>query len=212
MLPHLLTALVAAALAGLLWCEAREARRAAFFWKLSASLGFVALAVVLGAFQHGVAARLIGVGLVLAASGDVALAVPDHRGFFVGLGLFLLGHLAYAGAFAAVVPLTAWPSAVAVVPVAATAGAYWWLSPRLGSMRGPVVAYMVAITVMVVGAIAVQRAAAPGATGLLLGATLFYLSDLSVARDRFVQRAFVNRAWGLPAYYAGQVLLAWATR
>jgi len=41
---------------------------------------------------------------------------------------------------------------------------------------------------------------------------LFYVSDLSVARDRFVARAFVNRARGLPAYYAAQVLMAWAAR
>jgi uncharacterized membrane protein YhhN len=41
------------------------------------------------------------------------------------------------------------------------------------------------------------------------GAVLFYLSDLAVARHRFVRPAFLNRAWGLPAYYAGQLLLAW---
>ena len=40
------------------------------------------------------------------------------------------------------------------------------------------------------------------------GALLFYLSDLAVARDRFVVRRFASRAWGLPAYYLAQVLLA----
>jgi hypothetical protein len=34
------------------------------------------------------------------------------------------------------------------------------------------------------------------------------LSDLSVARDRFVAPGFVNRAWGLPTYFAAQLLLA----
>jgi hypothetical protein len=29
-----------------------------------------------------------------------------------------------------------------------------------------------------------------------------------VARDRFVSHQFVNRAWGLPLYYAAQLLLA----
>ncbi len=37
---------------------------------------------------------------------------------------------------------------------------------------------------------------------------LFYLSDLFVARERFVTSAFVNRLVGLPLYYGGQVLLA----
>jgi hypothetical protein len=40
----------------------------------------------------------------------------------------------------------------------------------------------------------------------------FYLSDLAVARDRFVARAFVNRLWGLPLYYAAQILFAVSTR
>jgi len=29
-----------------------------------------------------------------------------------------------------------------------------------------------------------------------------------VARDRFVRHQFSNRAWGLPLYYAAQLLLA----
>ena len=40
------------------------------------------------------------------------------------------------------------------------------------------------------------------------GAILFYLSDLAVARHRFVHESFVNRAIGLPTYYLGQLLLA----
>ncbi|RLE33354.1 MAG: hypothetical protein DRJ61_07425, partial [Acidobacteria bacterium] len=43
-----------------------------------------------------------------------------------------------------------------------------------------------------------------------IGASLFFLSDLAVARHRFVKAAFLNRAIGLPAYYAGQMLLALA--
>jgi len=46
--------------------------------------------------------------------------------------------------------------------------------------------------------------------GLVLGAIAFFASDLSVARDKFVVRNYVNRAWGLPAYYAGQLLIAWS--
>jgi uncharacterized membrane protein YhhN len=77
-------------------------------------------------------------------------------------------------------------------------------------MRGPVLAYVTAITVMVIGALSVFVHEGTAALPFVLGALLFYASDLSVARDRFVQRGFVNKAWGLPAYYAGQVLLAWS--
>lgn len=49
------------------------------------------------------------------------------------------------------------------------------------------------------------RASAPL---LLAGAFLFFLSDLSVARERFVAPGFANKLWGLPFYYGGQLLLA----
>ena len=42
----------------------------------------------------------------------------------------------------------------------------------------------------------------------LTGAAMFCVSDLSVARDRFVSPGFVNGAWGLPLYFGGQLLLA----
>jgi uncharacterized membrane protein YhhN len=41
-----------------------------------------------------------------------------------------------------------------------------------------------------------------------VGASLFYLSDLFVARNRFVKKEYVNRLVGLPLYYTGQYLLA----
>ena len=40
------------------------------------------------------------------------------------------------------------------------------------------------------------------------GATAFYLSDLAVARERFVTRSFADKLWGLPLYYVAQVLIA----
>jgi uncharacterized membrane protein YhhN len=43
---------------------------------------------------------------------------------------------------------------------------------------------------------------------ILLGAMLFVVSDLAVARNRFVARAFINRAIGLPLYFTAQLLLA----
>ncbi|MFZ1909551.1 MAG: lysoplasmalogenase family protein [Burkholderiales bacterium] len=45
---------------------------------------------------------------------------------------------------------------------------------------------------------------------VLLGAVLFAASDVAVARDRFVARGFRNKAWGSPAYYLAQLILAWS--
>jgi hypothetical protein len=37
----------------------------------------------------------------------------------------------------------------------------------------------------------------------------FYLSDIFVARQRFVQHSFLNRLIGLPLYYLGQFQIAY---
>jgi uncharacterized membrane protein YhhN len=205
-----LTCVVALFVAGLLLSDAKGARKKKFAFKTAASLSFVLLALAVGALRAGAFGGFVFAGLVLAAGGDVALAVPGKRAFLVGLVLFLLGHVAYVVACASVTSVASWPSLYAGIPVVATALSYRMLASRLGSMRGPVIAYMLTITVMVIGAIAVTRSGHFRGNTLLPGAVLFYLSDLSVARDRFVKHAFVNRAWGLPAYYAGQVLMAFA--
>ncbi|OQY43225.1 MAG: hypothetical protein B6240_12915 [Desulfobacteraceae bacterium 4572_87] len=50
-------------------------------------------------------------------------------------------------------------------------------------------------------------------TGRMLafcGALSFYISDLFVARDRFVKKKPINRILGLPLYFGGQFLLAFS--
>jgi hypothetical protein len=41
---------------------------------------------------------------------------------------------------------------------------------------------------------------------------LFNLSELAGARHRFVANSFANRAWGLPLYFAAQLVLASTVR
>ena len=89
----------------------------------------------------------------------------------------------------------------------------WYLWPFLGALRVPVLGYALAITAMLVGATAVFDSTGADAFRwcVMSGATLFYLSDISVARDRFVPGSgFVNRAIGLPLYYVAQFLLAYS--
>ena len=85
-----------------------------------------------------------------------------------------------------------------------------WLDPHLPpDMRVPVRVYMVVIAAMV--AAAVGTSAASGDLRIAAGAIAFAVSDLSVARDRFVRPSFTNVAWGLPLYYVAQVVLAFAS-
>ena len=69
---------------------------------------------------------------------------------------------------------------------------------------------MTTITVMIV--LAAGAAAKVRNPTIFLGAAMFYVSDLSVARDKFVAPGLVNRLWGLPLYYAAQFVLAWTVR
>ena len=158
-------------------------------------------------------ARWLAAGLILCFWGDVFLALPGMKWFRAGLVAFLMGHLLYVAAFTRLAPGSSWLSFGSLIILAASTGVYLWLRPNLGDMHTPVFAYIVVITVMLFGALAVYRQvglAFSGRAVIFLGAALFYLSDLFVARDQFVKKNFVNRLIGLPLYYGGQFLLAFS--
>ncbi len=197
-----------ALVAALLAAERAGRPLLAGLFKTAASACFIALALVLGALSTRYGAIVLA-ALVLGALGDVALAWPGPRAFMAGLGLFLLSHLAFALAFVqaplAAGPLTAAALAMALVGLFSLR----WLWPHLDAgFRWPVLAYVVAIMLMCT--LAIAFAAATGRWRPAAGALLFAASDLAVARQAFVQRAFLNKAWGLPAYYLAQLLMVWS--
>jgi uncharacterized membrane protein YhhN len=152
-------------------------------------------------------------GLSLSWVGDVLLIFKSRAPFLMGLIAFLLGHVCYVLAFYRLGQWGVWSAFVLVVLAAAGILVFRWLSPGLNGMRGPVAAYMVVITAMVVAAMGVGAAPDVPAAGRWIvpaGAIAFYLSDISVARDQFMAREFINRWIGLPLYYLGQFLLAFS--
>jgi uncharacterized membrane protein YhhN len=173
--------------------------------KITASASFLAAAVSAGAF-----ASFYGQTLFLALAwsfvGDVLLIPKDSRlAFMLGIAAFLLSHLGYVMVFRMRgVDMTAVLAAGLGLLIAAVF--IWrWLSPHVrGGMRPAVIAYVAVITLMVafaVGTTVLRPAPLP-----LLGALLFWLSDLTVARQRFVAPSFWNRVVGLPLYYGAQFL------
>ncbi len=82
-----------------------------------------------------------------------------------------------------------------------------WIWPKAGKLRIPVAIYILAITLMVWWALCATILKQLPITGAL-GAILFFLSDILVARRRFIRPQFLNQAVGLPMYYAAQLLLA----
>lgn len=202
--------LTAALVAALLVAIKVESARGEWLTKPVASLTFIVAGLAWGGFFDGRSTpfgRVLVVGLALAAVGDVLL-IPKGRGAFVaGLVAFLLGHVAYGVAFLVrgVDPTATLLALVGMAVVAVPVLRWLWPSVK-GAMRGPVAAYVVVITGMV--ALAAGAARRGGAGWLLVGAAMFYISDLFVARHQFVKRELANRLVGLPLYYAAQLVLA----
>jgi len=187
----------AAALAGLLFAEARGRAAARAVAKTAASLGFVGVALALGV--RGAYGRWMLAGLVLSVAGDLFLLSKEKAPFLAGLVAFLLAHLAYAAAF---LPVSHPSPGVLLALLATGALVLRLLWPHLGSMRPAVSAYTAVITFMLWLALGVHRGE------VAAGALLFYASDLLVARGAFVAPGKANQLVGWPLYYAGQYLLA----
>jgi len=157
--------------------------------------------------------RFLLTGLIFCAGGDLFLALPQKSMFMAGLASFLLGHVFYIAAFfhAAQLNLLTWTgSGLAVL---ASAWVYRWLRPHLGKMNAPVIIYILVITAMVAGAFSIlgdYRINPAGRVLVFAGAFLFYISDIFVARHRFIKKEFFNRLIGLPLYFAGQFILAFS--
>jgi len=183
-------------------------QRAVVIFKPLASTAFV-LAGYLALGEASPYAIGILVGLGFSWWGDVLLIPKDSPAVFrLGILAFLLGHVAYSVAFLArgVDPMAVLGSLL-VLTLAAGIVLRWLLPHTPDDMRAPVFAYIVVISTMV--AFAVGTWSAHGLGSIVVGATMFYLSDLSVAMDRFVRRTFINRLWGLPCYFIAQLVLAW---
>lgn len=174
--------------------------------KFVASTAFVALALQQGALasRYG---RLVLAGLCLSWCGDLLLVGRSQAFFLAGLAAFLLAHVAYTAAFIAHGYRRA-TLVAAALPLAAIAILAWsWLGPHTPTgLSLPVRGYMIVISLMLMFAYGTRGAG--GSWLIVAGATLFYLSDLSVAALRLLGTGYPTYALGLPAYYAAQVCLA----
>ena len=144
------------------------------------------------------------VALVFSLAGDIALMLDSDR-FVVGLGAFLVAHVAYVVGF--------WidpPTTVALaVAVLVTALLMFPLARRIlagvaGSepaLRIPVAAYIGVISLMVVSALASANVVAAA------GAVMFAASDAMIAWSRFVRPFRGSRVAIMATYHVAQVAL-----
>lgn len=202
-------------LGGLLYFEKRESTRGRVLTKPLLSALFVAVALTGPRTETGYFGWVLA-GLLFCMAGDIFLIFSSSpRLFLAGLVSFLTGHILYAAAFflASGPGMLTWIAGACTL--AASGAIFIWLRPHLGRMLVPVGAYVAVISVMVIGASSVmgeRTADLSGRALVFLGAVLFYVSDIFVARQQFVAGQYLNRLLGLPLYYAAQFMIAFSIR
>lgn len=158
---------------------------------------------------HSDLVKGILVGLVFSLLGDLFLLSAST--FLIGLISFLLGHLAYMVAFGPPFGILPW---YLYAPLAVVAVTYAFFLVR-GLQRthqekyiGPVVLYLVVITLMVCSAWGLEQTILGWVS---LGALLFMLSDAVLAWDKFLRSFFSAQLIILTTYYSAQAALVFGS-
>ena len=180
---------------------ARDSKRLEYVSKPATMVALVGVALALDPVHPDTRAWFVA-ALMLSLLGDVFLMLP-RESFVAGLASFLIAHVAYtvglnlhAGTATALVV-----ASVVVVLVGVTVAVPILRGLRSGGQQelaGPVVAYMVVITAMLVSALATGN---PWAAG---GAALFYASDAMIAWTRFVRPQPGSGVAIMVTYHLGQ--------
>ena len=199
----------------LIRAEFADRRKHIYFLKPIATLLVISV-VALAFFQpllNVMFTTYVLVGLIFSLGGDMALMFPQNRkAFSLGLGLFLTAHMVYTIVFLRLGAFTIWSVIPIILILFIGVSFYRMIHLKLGSMKLPVMAYIMIISVMVVGAFSLLMNPDIGLTqGLMVltGALLFYVSDLILAANRFWKEWQYNRI-SLAFYYSGQLLIALA--
>lgn len=154
---------------------------------------------------------LLIAGLAACTLGDAFLAGKTERWLIPGMAAFFIGHVFYVALFwsAGQVSGDMLNYSARALLVLAGAGYVFWLSPSLGPMRLPVLAYAGVILVMGAAAIALP----PGYGLVLIGALMFIASDAILANELFRRPPGEMPRW-MPSitlwnlYFFGQMLIA----
>lgn len=156
-----------------------------------------------------------GIGILFSLAGDVALLFID-RFFMIGLIAFLLAHVAYLIGFNIPFPqlLNFWSIGVAIV---VGLSALRVLRLIVNGVRkkqtrlvGPVIAYSVIITLVLLSALLTLFRPEWKSTPAMLvsvGAFLFYMSDIILAWNRFINPIKNGRLFNIGIYHLGQIAI-----
>ena len=193
---------------------ARKLRRLEYALKPAVMLALLACLGFLGGLHPALV--WFEIGLALSLAGDVFLMLPRER-FRPGLVAFLMAHIAYIiGLNPSLPPLNA--ASLVIVLLVALVGTQFYrrlssglTSRGLSRLKLPILAYILAISLMVISALfTLLRTGWPLLSSFLFsaGALCFLLSDVWLAWDHFVARLNFGRTPRMIAYHLGQILIA----
>lgn len=203
---YALAALTMLGALGVVFAKGPSFRNLVLPMRMSASTGFLALAVACGAFKFRYG-QLVFAALIFCWLGDLLLGFS----FRLGLLAFLIGHVILITAFCVRGFSMEWTLVSIGIAFIFGAGVLLWLHPHVPkNQQLYVFAYMVFISVMVVFAAGTRGDS--GSILILLGAVAFYFSDIFVARQCFVSSSRMNSIIGLPLYYAAVLMLAFSIK
>ena len=186
--------------------DRRQDRSGRLLTKATASSGVITIALSLGALESPWG-QLLLVALCLSTLGDMVLALRETSTFVGGLVSLLLAHIAFGAAFVVLGVDTSVALVIAAAFAVIARGLVRWILPHVSQgLRLAAIAHVVASSGMATLALAAGWSAGNAAIGIAGAA--FFISDLFVARDRFIASDFNNRLFGLPLYYGAQILLA----
>lgn len=147
--------------------------------------------------------KLLSLGLLFSAIGDVLLEYPKPGLFLHGLGSFLVAHLFYILVFLRKISFSM-PRVLGLIGLIAV-GIFLanLLIPVLGEMRVPVLVYLGIILLMAISA----TLGSENHLLTILGACLFIISDSIIAINRFLTPVYLSSLWIMSTYYAAQYLI-----
>lgn len=184
----------------------KENHYAAWAAKALASTSFVVLAFNNGALETTYGRTILS-ALLLSWLGDMLLLSMKHSFLLAGMAAFFAAHIAFIFAFARKdFDPGRLGTASAVTGIFGAIVTVWLWKYLDGVYKTAVPLYLMAIMAMTSLAIAASSMSLPPIVAA--GAVAFAVSDVSVARDRFVRHGVSNKIWGLPLYYIAQLLFA----